>query len=171
MVERGINAPLTSSCGRLFDAVAAIAGLRNQVNYEGQAALELEQTIPPGDREAAYPVELRSEGDQWIFDPATTIRAIVDDVQQGTAIGAISARFHRALAEVVGQTVERIRDQQGLNRVAFSGGVFQNRYLTEAAVERVKAAGFDVLLHSEIPPNDGGLALGQAVIAGWKLRH
>ncbi len=167
MLAKGLNSPPTSSCGRLFDAVAALAGVRQKVGYEGQAALELEMTIgEEGDTAGDYPFALRTEGPTLVLDPAPMIRALVADLQQGCAVGLLSARFHNGLARAIGAACEAVRSQRGINLVVLSGGVFQNRYLTEATLDVLSGLGFDVLTHSLVPPNDGGLALGQAVIAG-----
>lgn len=166
MIAKGLNSPLTSSCGRLFDAVAALAGIRQQVSYEGQAALELEMALQGGAEAGEYPFGLRSDQQLLLVDPAPMIRALVADLQQGAAPGLVSARFHNGLARTIGKVCSRLGEQQGLDRVALSGGVFQNRYLTERSLEILQALGFSVLTHSLVPPNDGGLALGQAVIAG-----
>lgn len=169
MVARKINSPLTSSCGRLFDAVAALTGVRQVVSYEGQAALELEQAIEKGNETAAYRFEIRNDGDLLICDPAPLIRQVVEDVRAGCDPAWISIRFHNGLAQVITEVCRRIRLQTGLERVALSGGVFQNRILTEKTYRILKEGGFDVLLHRQVPPNDGGLALGQAVIAGQRF--
>lgn len=166
MIGQGINSPLTSSCGRLFDAVAALTGLRGEISYEGQAALELEMVISPRMEFTAYPYELKRVDSQLIFDPARCIRAIVEDVQHDVPVGLISGRFHVTLAQMMVDVCEELRQESDLKRVVLSGGVFQNRYLTEQAVARLGRAGFEVLTHALVPPNDGGLALGQAVIAG-----
>jgi hydrogenase maturation protein HypF len=166
MIARGLNAPLTSSCGRLFDAVAALAGVRQRVSYEGQAALELEMAIEEGDEAGAYPFALRQLEELLVVDPAPMLRALVAELQQGAGPGRVSARFHNGLAEAIGQVCALLRRQQEVNLVALSGGVFQNRYLTERTLEVLGALGFTVLTHALVPPNDGGLALGQAVIAG-----
>jgi len=168
MIEKGVNSPLTSSCGRLFDAVAALCGLRDRISYEGQAALELEMAIE-GEAEAGYyPYDIEHAAEGYIFQPAATIRAIVDDLQGGVPVSAVSARFHNTLAYLVAETCLLVRADTGLARVALSGGVFQNRYLTEKCVPILKRGGFEVFTHSLVPPNDGGLALGQAIIAGWQ---
>ncbi len=166
MIERGINAPLTSSCGRLFDAVAALSGLRQRVSYEGQAALELEMAIGEEREEGSYPFALGEEAGMLIFDPAPLIRALVGELLQGEAVSRVSARFHNTLARMVLEVCLRLQKETGLDRVALSGGVFQNRYLTERVLSLLSGAGFGVLTHSLVPPNDGGLALGQAVVAG-----
>lgn len=170
MIDKGLNSPLTSSCGRLFDAVAAMAGVRTQVNYEGQAALELEQTIVDDPNPQTYSVFLEFD-EGWIWNTRPLIRDVVDDVLAGIPAGVISRRFHLAMAEGVLQVCQRICEAEGVDRVALSGGVFQNRFLTEVVADRLQQAGFDLLLHSEIPPNDGGLSLGQAVVAGCRLNR
>lgn len=166
MIAKGLNSPLTSSCGRLFDAVAALAGIRQRVSYEGQAALELEMALEGGAEAGEYPFELRPQQELLLVDPVPMIRALVADLQQGAAPGLISARFHNGLARTIGEVCNLLRRQQGLNQVALSGGVFQNRYLTERSLDILQTLDFSVLTHSLVPPNDGGLALGQAVIAG-----
>ena len=164
MIAQGINSPLTSSCGRLFDGVAALIGLRRRVSYEGQAALELEMAIE--EDEGDYPFELEVDAGMLIFDPAATIRAVVGDLLAETAPGIISARFHNTLARMMVSACRSMRSATGLERVVLSGGVFQNLYLTERGATLLQAEGFDVYIHSLVPPNDGGLALGQAVVAG-----
>ncbi|WP_027716221.1 carbamoyltransferase HypF [Desulfuromonas sp. TF] len=170
MIEKGINAPLTSSCGRLFDAVAALAGIRSRISYEGQAALELEMAVEGEGEAGFYPYDIDHAGECYIIEQAAAIRAIVDDLRGGVAAGVVSARFHNTLAAVIAETCALLRGDTGLSRVALSGGVFQNRYLTEKSVQILRRAGFEVLTHSLVPPNDGGLALGQAVIAGHACR-
>lgn len=168
MIEKGINAPLTSSCGRLFDAVAALIGLRNCVNYEGQAAIELEmvadiETCPP------YPFTLDDVATVIVFNPQAMIRAIVADLADDIPTAEIIARFHATLVAVVGEVCSRVRLATGINTVALSGGVFQNRLLTESLLVHLQRDGFTVLTHSLVPPNDGGLSLGQAVVAAAQL--
>jgi hydrogenase maturation protein HypF len=170
MIEKRINSPLTSSCGRLFDAVAALAGIRDRVSYEGQAALELEMAIEGEGEEGFYPYDIDHAEEGYILEPAAVIRAIVDDLREGMPAGVVSARFHNTLAAAVAETCALLRADTGLCRVVLSGGVFQNRYLTEKTVRILSRAGFEVLTHSLVPPNDGGLALGQAVIAGHACR-
>ncbi len=169
MLARQLNSPLTSSAGRLFDAVAALVGLRQQVRFEGQAAMELEFALEgavPTDE--AYELPLRSEAAPrttrnapLILDWAPMIEAILADVKRGASAGQISARFHNALAEAIVAVAQRF----GLQRVVLSGGCFQNRYLTERSVHRLQAAGFRPYWHQRVPPNDGGIALGQVVAA------
>jgi len=166
MIDKGINSPLTSSCGRLFDAVAALVGLRSQINYEGQAALELEMAIAPSLDFTSYPYTLQQDDAMLIFNPKLLVTELVDELQQGVPTARISGRFHTTLATMVVDVCRRLREQTGVNRVVLSGGVFQNRFLTEHACKGLQAENFTVLTHSLVPPNDGGLALGQAVIAG-----
>lgn len=164
MLDKGINAPLTSSVGRLFDAVAALVGLRERVSYEGQAALELEMCA--AEQEAgSYPVVLLQQTDPWRVDVRPLIRALVAELRQGVARSLISARFHNSLAALILLVCREMRDREKLDLVVLSGGVFQNRYLTERAIQLLEADGFRVLSHSLVPPNDGGIALGQAAIA------
>lgn len=162
---KGINAPLTSSCGRLFDAVAALLGLRRQVSFEGQAAMELEMIADP-EQTSAYPFELSQEGGQIILNPLPMLRALSEDQQAKCSPAPIAGRFHVTLAEMVRDVCLQLRNQTGLGTVVLSGGVFQNCLLTTLTVKHLRQAGFDVLTHSLVPPNDGGLALGQAVVAG-----
>ena len=166
MIDQGINSPLTSSCGRLFDAVSALLGIRQQVNYEGQAALELEMAISDNADGSAYPYQILTGSGKLIFDPAETIRALVTDLLQKTPVDVISGRFHQTLAAMLTDICCRLRRQLKIRRVVLSGGVFQNRFLTEQAIHLLRQNDFIVLTHSLVPPNDGGIALGQAVIAG-----
>ncbi len=165
--EKGINAPLTSSCGRLFDAVSAILGLRQTVSFEGQAAMELEMIADP--RQAShYPYELAEGEGQIIFDPKPLIRSLVDDLVSGLDKAIIAGRFHYTLSIMIAEVCVTIRQRTSLNKVALSGGVFQNCLLTELTVARLEKAGFKVLTHSLVPPNDGGISLGQAAVAAAK---
>jgi hydrogenase maturation protein HypF len=171
MIEKGINAPLTSSCGRLFDAVAALAGLRQSVSYEGQAALELEMCLEQSHRLEPYSFSLREEEQKIIVDPRPMTKELVADLRQGRSAGLISHRFHGGLAEAILQVCLRLREAHGEMPVALSGGVFQNAFLTEKLSQLLNEAGFEVLRHRQVPPNDGGLSLGQAAIAGRYLRN
>jgi len=170
MLTKGINAPWTSSCGRLFDAVAALVGLRLKVSYEGQAALELEMSLCHPESVAPYTFALETDAQGIVVDPEPMVRQLVADLQQGRAVGQMSAAFHKGLAEAVVAVCCAIRAQQGELPVALSGGVFQNAYLSTQTMQGLEAAGFVVLVHRQVPPNDGGLSLGQAVIGGRYLR-
>ncbi len=166
MLERGVNTPATSSVGRLFDAVASLAGLRQRVRYEGQAAMDLEFAIDGRDSGGHYPFEW-SDGEPpgpALLDWRPMVAALVAEMRGGVPVGAIAARFHRTLAEMIVCVAAR----QGVASVVLSGGCFQNRRLTELAVSRLREQGFRPYWHQRIPPNDGGIALGQiaAVASG-----
>jgi hydrogenase maturation protein HypF len=168
MLQRGVNSPLTSSCGRLFDAVAALAGIRQQVNYEAQAAIELEAAMD-GDGEAAgYPFEIRPDGSGWIIGTKPLFEALVDDLASGVPAGIISRRFHEGLARVLAEMAKLIHDGTGLDTVCLSGGSFQNAFLIESLTQRLEADGLKVFTHSTVPCGDGGLSLGQAMVAAHR---
>ncbi|WP_136514526.1 carbamoyltransferase HypF [Geomonas edaphica] len=165
MLEKGINAPLTSSCGRLFDAVSALLSVRHRISYEGQAAIELEALAETGAADEAYPYLVAGEGSHVLeFGPA--IAAICADLAAEKSRADIARAFHRTVAAGIVEVCRRIRSEHGEERVVLSGGVFQNRLLTEDVAGELAAEGFQVYCHRLVPPNDGGLALGQAVIAG-----
>ena len=159
-LSSGLNAPLTSSMGRLFDAVAALAGVRQTVTYEAQAAIELEALAEPAETEY-YPLQLTGE----LLDPAPMLHALVADLRAGVPLPVLSARFHHGIAEAVRQVCHDLRRQHGLHQVVLSGGVWQNMFLLKQAASRLQQDGFTVLVHRQVPTNDGGLALGQALIA------
>jgi hydrogenase maturation protein HypF len=180
MLKRGINSPHCSSVGRLFDALAFLAGLRERARFEGQAAMELEFALEGVETDEAYPLRiadcgLRKEGEgsgetrseirnpksEMVLDWAPMIKAILADVERGFPVGEISAKVHNALAETIVGVAQRI----GERRVVLSGGCFQNRYLTERSVARLRAEGFQPYWHQRVPPNDGGIALGQIMAA------
>ena len=165
MVERGVNSPLTSSCGRLFDAVAALAGIRQRVNYEAQAAIELEAAMAPAEDDRLYPLDIREEGESWIIDTKPLFAELVNDLASGIPPGVISRRFHHGLVDVLARVTGFVRERTGLDRVCLSGGSFQNVFLFETLARKLKAGGFRVFTHSEVPCGDGGLSLGQAVVA------
>lgn len=162
MIGRRLNSPPTSSFGRLFDAVAALLGLRQEAVYEGQAAIELEMIAAP--TETAYPFAIHP-GAPLQLDVSPAVRALVADIQQGEFIPVIAGRFHRTVAELLTAVCGQVRSQTGLNRVALSGGVFQNRLLLEQLLALLEAAGFQPFINRQVPPNDGGLSLGQAAVA------
>lgn len=155
-----LNAPLTSSMGRLFDAVSALIGLRAEVNYEAQAAMELEAAVDP-DQPGLYPFNIES----GVADPVPMIRQVAADLRAGANQRTIAARFHNTAARMVLEGCVKLRREASLNRVVLSGGVWQNLTLLRSSQELLEEAGFDVILHRCVPPNDGGLALGQAVAA------
>jgi hydrogenase maturation protein HypF len=158
----------TSACGRLFDAVASIVGLRQEVNFEAQAAIQLEAIAVAG-LEGQYPFEI-SERDAWEIDLRPAIESIVRDVQADRPVGHIAALFHNTVAAIVVEVCRRLRAAERLDRVCLSGGTFQNSYLLERTVAGLRSSGLEVLLHAKVPPNDGGISLGQAVIANSKLQ-
>lgn len=166
-MRKGINTPLTSSCGRLFDAVAALLGLRHKISFEGQAAMQLEMIADPA-QEQPYPFQIEEVNGRLIFDPHPLVDALLRDLDKGAAIAVIAGRFHVTLAEMVLIVCAELRQRSGFSLVVLSGGVFQNCLLTELTVPRLERAGFKVLTHSLVPPNDGGLALGQAVVAAYR---
>jgi hydrogenase maturation protein HypF len=167
MIERGICTPLTSSCGRLFDAVAALVGLRHRVNCEAQAAIELELCRDAGEC-GTYAFSVIEEGGICQIDAGPVIAAVVEDVIRQVSGGVISQRFHNAVSNVLIAVTARLRQRTGLNRVCLSGGTFQNVYLATELERRLREKGFEVFTHSEVPANDGGLSFGQAMIAAYR---
>jgi hydrogenase maturation protein HypF len=173
-LETGLNCVATSSMGRLFDAMASLAGVRQTVTYEGQAAIEFEAMMAGRVTEPyqfGLPAGLRSLPEKYPveIDAAPVVRAAVADVKRGVSGAIISTRFHGAVADMVLRLGLWLRENEGINTVALSGGVFQNVALLELTSLRLKADGFAVLTHRAVPPNDGGLALGQALIANARL--
>jgi hydrogenase maturation protein HypF len=169
MLQRRINSPLTSSAGRLFDAVAALAGLRDRVSYEGQAAMELEWLANEAPPSGAYPFEIVEENADdaptWIVDTRPLIRAVADEANRGTQKQIIARRFHTTMVEVIVAVCGKIRETTGLDAVALSGGVFLNVLLTCEVAARLASENFRVCRHRLVPPGDGGLSLGQLAIA------
>lgn len=167
MAERGLNCPLTSSMGRLFDAVAAFLGIcREQVTYEGQASIELEAYVDTGllEEVEGYPFAFHKQQ----LDPSPMWQALLNDLAAGKTKAFIATRFHKGLAQSLVKTATALAHQHDLKTIALSGGVFQNRVLLEAVSDGL-APEFTVLMHQRVPANDGGLALGQAVIAAAQL--
>jgi hydrogenase maturation protein HypF len=170
MIERRLNAPLTSSAGRLFDAVASLAGVRHQVRFEGQAAMELERLAWQECPQGLYEFDLACDGDSpLVIDTRPLIRAVASDVAQGVDAPRIARRFHDTLVEVIVVVCGEIRKQCGLDRVVLSGGVFMNALLTLRATARLSEAGFQVYRHETVPPNDGGLSLGQVAVTAARI--
>jgi hydrogenase maturation protein HypF len=165
MIERGVNSPLTSSCGRLFDAVAALVGIRQTVTYEAQAAIELEMAIDSHGDDTGYPLAVVSDKSGWTMDAGPLFEAIAGDLKRGIPTGTISRKFHEGLADVFAQLACLVRERTGHSRVCLSGGSFQNMHLLQALQVRLQRHGFEVFTHSEVPPGDGGLSLGQALVA------
>jgi hydrogenase maturation protein HypF len=169
MMEQSVNSPLTSSCGRLFDAVAALIGVRQQVNYEAQAAIELEMAISASGDETGYPLELVSDGDAWIISTRALFVALLKDLGGNVPVPTISRRFHNGLVRGFVQMAMLLRKETALNRVCLSGGTFHNVYLSQRLEAELYESGFDVFTQKEVPSGDGGLSLGQALIAAAKL--
>ena len=168
MLVRRIQTVETSSCGRLFDAVAALLGIATEVSFEGQAAIALEAMAEPGIVEH-YDFEVEP-GEPAILDFRPTITAIVKDLSKGRRVGDISACFHNTLSTAIGTVCARIGANVAVNRVCLSGGSFQNLYLLGRTVVELRRRGFEVFLHAQVPANDGGLSLGQAMVANQHLR-
>jgi len=171
LLKTGFNSPMTSSCGRLFDGVAAIAGVRNRVNYEGQAAVEFEQYISqksdfgrdePG---IAYNFYLMSNNNGFFIEWKSMIKQLVEDVKNRVRINDVSVKFHNGLAKILCKAVKRAREMTEINDVVLSGGVFMNIYLLTLLHNLLENSGFTVYTHRQVPANDGGIALGQAIIA------
>jgi hydrogenase maturation protein HypF len=165
MLSRKVNCPLTSSVGRLFDAVASLVGLRQVCRFEGHAAMELEFALAALDSDAAYQFQISDFKSHTRVDWEPMLIALLDDLHSARPPGEVSAKFHNGLAEAIVAVARRV----GEPRVVLSGGCFQNRHLTERAVRRLQEAGFRPYWHQRIPPNDGGIALGQVVAVRWAL--
>ena len=168
MLAGRINSPATTSCGRLFDAVSALCGIRNSVNYEGQAAIELEQAIEPDDGSYEGTITSGNEG-MFVIDPFPMIEAVIEDVRRNCSVGKIAARFHNGIVNLLAEAGSLALQRTGLNQIAFSGGVFQNAYLAERLEKKLSGLGFEVYGHIEVPANDACIALGQAYIGAQKL--
>jgi hydrogenase maturation protein HypF len=165
-ITKGINAPLTTSMGRLFDAVAAIVGIRQHVSYEAQAAMELEACCDPSITEW-YPFEIAEKE----INVLLTIRAVVDELKAGTIKSTIAAKFHNTVAHICQHTCHEIRSKYAISTVALSGGVWQNTTLLAKTIALLKADGFKVLIHHQVPINDGGIALGQLMVAAFTRKE
>jgi hydrogenase maturation protein HypF len=162
-LEKSINTPMTSSMGRLFDAVAALIGVRETVTYEAQAAIELE-ALADGDELGYYAWEF----DGHLIDVKRMLLAILADLSNGESIPVISARFHNTIAQLSLQLAKQIRQEFQLDRIALSGGVWQNKNLLEKSMGLLRKEGFHPLIHHLLPPNDGCVSFGQATIAAYR---
>jgi len=170
MAMVGFHSPLTSSAGRLFDAVAAILGLCDVATYEAQAAIRLE-SVADRTTTGAYPFTVRTNQTPWVLDLGPTVRAILDERDHGIAAGEISAKFHNTIAAAILRMCQCLRGKPGLDTVALSGGVFQNALLLRRTVELLQSQRFHVFTNTAVPSNDGGLALGQAAVALERMRR
>jgi hydrogenase maturation protein HypF len=177
LARSGVASPLTSSAGRLFDAVAALCAVRAEVNYEGQAAVELEAAVDPAES-GAYPLPMLGAEEQGeeedagallVLDARPTIRAVVRDVEHGVPVPRVSARFHNALASATASASESTARRSGTEAVVLSGGVFQNRTLLTRTAALLRGRGLRVLIPELLPPNDGGIAYGQLAVASARL--
>jgi hydrogenase maturation protein HypF len=180
-IERRINSPLCSSMGRLFDALSALLGIRGEIDYEGQAAVELEMAAYSsiiamslsdeaisGNNES-YPYRIVEDEGVGIVRLGDLLSAVIEDLRQGTSRGRISLRFHNTVARMINEMCHLIADETDVSQVALSGGVFQNRLLLRKTVKLLESSGFQVFTHRQVPCNDGGISLGQAVIANFAI--
>ena len=167
MIERRLNCPETSSMGRLFDAVSSLLGLGDAVNYEGQAAMALEAIA---DQHCQDGYEFEVDSQRGLIHANSVIQGIVKDLLSATPAPIVSARFHQAIADLIVTIALRIKAEHRLNRVVLSGGVFQNSLLLERSVQQLESQGFEVFKHRRVPPNDGGIALGQAAVANALIK-
>jgi hydrogenase maturation protein HypF len=171
-IKSGLNSPLTSSMGRLFDAVSALTGVRGVIDYEAQAAVELEMiAYEAGDLvgNENYPYDIIEQNGLFVVQLKTLFSAIVSDLSRGISKSVMSVKFHNTVARMVTEMCQVIAKRTGINQVALSGGVFQNRLILRKVIPLLEAANFSVLTHREVPCNDGGISLGQAVIANFQV--
>jgi hydrogenase maturation protein HypF len=174
MLEKRFNCPMTSSVGRLFDAVAALAGVRDRVSHEGQAAMEMEFMAADVSPEGFYPFKIQEAAGSespLIIDTRPLIAAVATDVRKRQPAAAIARRFHTTMAEIIVDVCHRVRQRTGNDTVVLSGGVFQNTLLTMESVAGLKHAGFRIHRHRLVPPNDGGLSLGQLAVAAAQIAN
>ncbi|MEA1877611.1 MAG: carbamoyltransferase HypF, partial [Bacteroidota bacterium] len=169
MIKRGLNSPVTSSVGRLFDAVASIVGLGQHINFEGQIAMALEYALDEIQTKEYYRFKILDDSKDdsvFVIDWQQMIKEIIDDVRSRVNVGEISAKFHNTLIESAVEVVRRV----GEKKVVLSGGCFQNKYLTEGIIERLEQEGFIPYWHQRVPPNDGGISLGQVVVLANRVQ-
>ena len=169
IMRAGMNSPLTSSLGRLFDGVASLLDIRRSVNFEGQAAMGLESAAQPGKGDI-LPYTIFNEGETSILDLSPAVKSLVEGSLAGMDVKALASSFHATLIASFVDMAEILRDNTGLDRVALSGGCFQNRILLEGCAVELERSGFSVFTHHRVPTNDGGVSLGQALIAGTRMR-
>jgi hydrogenase maturation protein HypF len=169
MVLKRFNAPLACGCGRLFDAVSAILGICRESTYEGQAAIELGELVPD-DKQNIYHGQYKYDISGKTITPTGILEEVVRDRLAGVPVHTISARFHATLVAIISEAVERVREKTGINKVALSGGTFQNRYLFRETKRTLTNGKFDILYHHSVPANDGGISLGQAMAAHWRWK-
>jgi hydrogenase maturation protein HypF len=170
MAANGLNSPLTSSAGRLFDGVAAIAGVKQTVSYEGQAAVELEWQASKTIADSHYAFAL-IDSNPIVIDIRPLITDVVRDVQNHVSSTIIARRFHSTLVEMIASVCERLRAETKLDAVVLSGGCFMNALILEESTARLRNQGFRVYRHRHVPPNDGGLSLGQLAVAAAQMSN
>jgi hydrogenase maturation protein HypF len=163
MIKQNVNSPLSSGCGRLFDAVASLLGVCDKISYEAQGPIELE-VISDAKEKTLYNYDFQTEDDTMIIGPGQIFRGVVNDIKNGVTPAVISGRFHNTVVDFSVETAKRIREKDRLDKVALSGGVFQNRLLLEKMLQRLENESFRVYINSNVPPNDGGISFGQAAI-------
>ncbi len=169
MMDKKINSPFTSSCGRLFDAVASLIGLRDEVNFEGQAAMELEAICQPKYKEHyLYYIEKSKSG--YLINTEDMFYQIIKDMERHEDIQKIATKFHNTIADFTLSMCVKIRDKFGINVVVLSGGVFQNSFLLDQTIKKLKKNNFKIYIHCKIPPNDACISLGQAIIANTRIQ-
>ncbi len=167
-IGKRLNTPLTSSCGRLFDAVSALLGVRGEISYEAQAAIELEMLASEAEAQGSYPFSIVEQKGVNIVQLKELLEAIVADLREGVSIPIIGLKFHESVVAIIVEMCRRISVAPGLKGVALSGGVFQNRLLLRKTKEALRQAGFTPYTHHQVPTNDGGISLGQAIVAHTK---
>jgi len=165
MITQQVNCPLASSCGRLFDAVAALIGIRQKVSYEAQGAMELEMSARTSSDTGSYPFSIRRENGRWQIDATPLFAAIVEDLSRKVPAETISRRFHKGLVEMLVRLACSLRQESSLNRICLSGGTFNNLIVFESLTRKLESNGFEVFSHSRVPTGDGGLSLGQVLVA------
>jgi hydrogenase maturation protein HypF len=170
LVDRGLNSPETSSAGRLFDAVSALLGVCREIQYEAQAAIELEMAAVGVETEASYPFDIDVEGGHKVIRLHRLFQGLIADINEGVKVPEASARFHNTMVDIICKTCEIIRTESGLVAVALSGGCFMNRRLLRQTTERLSAMRFKVYSHREVPTNDGGISLGQVAVAAHYVK-
>jgi hydrogenase maturation protein HypF len=168
LLRTGFNSPMVSSLGRLFDAVSSLLGIRNDITFEGQAAMALEMAAEEG-WDGAYEYGLQKEPEGYIVDPTPIIAGILADLEAGVTTSRIAASFHNTVRHFLAEVARKMSAETNLNRVVLSGGVFQNAYLLERLRKDLINMGLLPILHQRVPPNDGGIALGQVAIANARL--
>jgi hydrogenase maturation protein HypF len=161
MIKKDVNSPVTTGMGRLFDGVASLINVKQKTSYHAQAAIALEQAAMKSDITDSYPFTLRNNE----IDQRAVIETIVKDLDKNTAPEIIARKFHNTIVDIIVSIAESLRKETGISTVALTGGVFQNALLSENSFDRLTEKGFSTLIHQIVPPNDGGIALGQAVYA------